>query len=58
MFSRRTRLLLVGAVITVGLVGVILLEAPEPTRTVDEVMQSPEKYDEEEISLPGSHTEG
>ena len=58
MFSRRTRLLLVGAVITVGLVGVILLEAQEPTRTVDEVMQSPEKYVDEEISLRGEVLDG
>ena len=58
MFSRRTRLLLVGAVITIGLVGVILLEAPEPTRTVDEVMNSPSKYVDEEISLRGEVLDG
>ena len=58
MFSRRTRLLLVGAVITIGLVGVILLEAPEPTRTVDEVMNSPSKFVDEEISLRGEVLDG
>ena len=58
MFSRRTRLLLVGAVITIGLVGVILLEAPEPTRTVDEVMNSPSQYVDEEISLRGEVLDG
>lgn len=58
MFSRRTRLLLVGAVITIGLVGVILLEAPEPTRTVDEVMDSPEQYVDKEISLRGEVLDG
>ena len=58
MFSRRTRLLLVGAVITIGLIGVILLEAPEPTRTVDEVMDSPEQYVDKEISLRGEVLDG
>ncbi len=58
MYSRRTRLLLVGAVITVGLVGVILLEAPEPTRTVDEVMESPEQFVDKEISLRGEVLDG
>ena len=58
MYSRRTRLLLVGAVITVGLVGVILLEAPEPTRTVDEVMESPKQFVDKEISLRGEVLDG
>ena len=58
MFSRRTRLLLVGAIITIGLVGVILLEAPEPTRTVDEVMDSPSTYVDKEISLRGEVLDG
>ena len=53
MISRKNRLLIIGAVITIGLVGVILLEAPEPTRTVDEVMASPSKYVDEEISIRG-----
>ena len=58
MFSRRTRLLLVGAIITIGLIGVILLEAPGPTRTVDEIMDSPEKYVDKEISLRGEVLDG
>ena len=53
MISRKNRLLIIGAVITIGLVGVILMEAPEPTRTVDEVMESPSKYVDEEISIRG-----
>jgi hypothetical protein len=50
--------LIIGAVITIGLVGVILLEAPEPTRTVDEVMASPSKYVDEEISIRGEVLDG
>ncbi|MBT5391003.1 MAG: hypothetical protein HOL22_01505 [Euryarchaeota archaeon] len=53
MFSRRTRILLLGAAITVGLLGVILIEAPEPTRTVDEVMSEPSEFLEREIAVRG-----
>jgi len=58
LISRKNRLLIIGAVITIGLVGVILLEAPEPTRTVDEVMASPSKYVDEEISIRGEVLDG
>ena len=58
MISRKNRLLIIGAVITIGLVGVILMEAPEPTRTVDEVMESPSKYVDEEISIRGEVLDG
>ena len=58
MFSRRTRILLIGAVITVGLLGVILIEAPEPTRTVDELMDEPSSYLEREIAVRGEIVDG
>jgi len=58
LISRKNRLLIIGAVITIGLVGVILMEAPEPTRTVDEVMESPSKYVDEEISIRGEVLDG
>ena len=58
LISRRSRLLIVGAIITVGLIGVIILEAPEPTRTVDEIMESPSKYVDEEISIRGEVLDG
>ena len=56
--SRKNRLLIVGAIITIGLIGVIIIEAPEPTRTVDEVMESPSKYVDEEISIRGEVLDG
>jgi len=34
------------------------MEAPEPTRTVDEVMESPEQYLNEEISIRGEVLDG
>lgn len=58
MISRRNRLLVVGAIITIGLVGVIILEAPEPTRTVDEIMESPSKFVDDEISIRGEVLDG
>ena len=58
MFSRKNRLLIVGAIITIGLIGVILIEAPEPTRTVDEVMKSPEQFIDQEISIRGEVLDG
>ncbi len=58
MISRKNRLLIIGGIITIGLVGVILLEAPEPTRTVDEIMKSPEKFIDKEISLRGEVLDG
>tara|TARA_B110000444_G_scaffold60463_1_gene56394 strand:- start:24831 stop:25226 length:396 start_codon:yes stop_codon:yes gene_type:complete len=58
MFARRTRILLLGAVITVALLGVILLEAPEPTRTVDEIMVEPSSYLEREIAIRGEIVDG
>jgi cytochrome c-type biogenesis protein CcmE len=50
--------LIVGAIITIGLVGVIILEAPEPTRTVDEIMESPSKFVDDEISIRGEVLDG
>ena len=50
--------MIVGAIITIGLIGVILIEAPEPTRTVDEVMKSPEQFIDQEISIRGEVLDG
>lgn len=58
MFSRRTRILLLGAIVTAGLLGVFLLEAPEPTRTVDELMEEPTLYMEREIAVRGEIVDG
>jgi hypothetical protein len=58
LISRKNRLLIIGGLITIGLIGVILMEAPEPTRTVDEVMESPEQYLNEEISIRGEVLDG
>lgn len=58
MYTRRTRYLLLGAVVTVGLLGVILLQAPEPTRAVDELMDDPSTYVGKEIAVRGEVRDG
>lgn len=58
MYSRRTRILLLGAIISIGLLGVLLIEAPEPTRTVDEIMVEPSSFLEREIAVRGEIVDG
>ena len=58
MFSRRVRIFFLGAVITLGLLGVLLIQSPEPTRSVDEVMVTPSKYVDKEIALRGEVLDG
>jgi hypothetical protein len=41
MLTRRVRLLAVGLVVTLGLVGTMLVDAPTPTMTVEELLASP-----------------
>ena len=53
MFTHRTRLLLIGGVLTIALAATLLLEAPEATRSVDEVMDSPDELEGREIAIRG-----
>ena len=58
MFTHRVRLLLIGAFLTVALAATLLLEAPEATRTVDEVMESPESLEGRQIAIRGEGLDG
>ena len=58
MFTRRTRLLISGGLLTLILVGAVILQSPEPTRTVDEIMDSPSQYVGDEISIRGEVLDG
>ena len=58
MFTHRTRLLLIGAVLTLALAATLLLEAPEATRSVDEVMEDPEDLEGREIAIRGEVLDG
>ena len=58
MFTNRTRLLLIGGVLTIALAATLLLEAPEATRSVDEVMDSPDELEGREIAIRGEVLDG
>ena len=53
MLTHRTRLLLIGAVLTIALGSTLLLQTPEATRTIDEVMESPSNLEGKEIAIRG-----
>lgn len=58
MLARRTRILLVGAVLTVGMMATVLLQAPAPTQTVDALMNDPEQFVGDEIAVRGEVMDG
>lgn len=58
MWARRTRVLVIGAVLTVGLLATVLLQAPTPTQTVDELMKSPASLVDQEIAVRGEVRDG
>ena len=53
MLTHRTRLSLIGAALTVALGATLLLQTPEATRSVDEVMDSPIDLEGKEIAIRG-----
>ncbi|MBT61070.1 MAG: hypothetical protein CMA63_05920 [Euryarchaeota archaeon] len=58
MYSRRVRIFILGGIITIGLLGVLLMEAPDPTRQIDEVMDDPSRYVDQEIAIRGEVLDG
>ena len=58
MWARRTRVLIVGAVLTIGLLATLLLQSPAPTQTVDELMSSPSEHLNQEIAVRGEVQDG
>ena len=58
MFTRRTRLLITGGLLTLVVLGAVILQSPDPTRTVDEVMTSPEGFVDEEFAIRGEVKDG
>ena len=58
MFTRRTRLLITGGLITLIILGAVILQSPEPTRTVDEIMENPSGYVGEDIAIRGEVKDG
>ena len=58
MLTHRIRLLIIGAMLVAALAATLLLEAPEATRSVDEVMESPESLEGREIAIRGEVLDG
>ena len=58
MWARRTRVLILGAVLTIGLLATLLLQSPAPTQTVDELMSSPTEHLNQEIAVRGEVQDG
>ena len=58
MLTRRTRLLITGGLLTLIILGAVILQSPEPTRTVDELMDDPSVYVGEEIAIRGEVKDG
>ncbi len=58
MWARRTRVLVLGAVLTLGLLATVLLQSPAPTQTVDELMASPADHLDQEVAVRGEVRDG
>ena len=58
MWARRTRILVIGAVLTLGLLATVLLQSPAPTQTVDELMASPDDHLDREVAVRGEVRDG
>jgi len=58
VWARRTRILAIGAVLTIGLLATVLLQSPAPTQTVDELMASPSEHLDQEVAVRGEVQDG
>ncbi|MBG46372.1 MAG: hypothetical protein CMB76_07640 [Euryarchaeota archaeon] len=58
MLTHRSRLLIIGAVLTIALAATLLINTPEATRTVDEVMEDPESLEGRQIAIRGEVLDG
>ncbi|MAX46218.1 MAG: hypothetical protein CMB24_05405 [Euryarchaeota archaeon] len=58
MLTHRSRLLIIGAVLTLALAATLLINTPEATRTVDEVMEDPESLEGRQIAIRGEVLDG
>ena len=58
MLTHRARLLLIGGILTIALAATLLINTPEATRTVDEVMEDPESLEGREIAIRGEVLDG
>jgi len=58
MFTRRVRLALVGLIITSALIATMLIEAPEGTLAIDELMADPDSREGDHVAIRGTIQNG
>ncbi len=58
MLSYRNRLLLIGSVVTIAVLGTIFLQAPEPTLTVDELLDNKSEHMDGQVAVRGEIRDG
>ena len=58
MLSYRNRLLLIGGVVTMAVLGTLFLQAPAPTLTVDQLMEDKSTLIDEEVAVRGEIRDG
>ena len=58
LLPHRTRLLIIGGVLVVAVAATLLINAPEATKSVDEVMDDPESLEGREIAIRGEVLDG
>ena len=58
MLSYRNRLLLIGGVVTIAVLGTIFLQAPQPTLTVDQLMDERDQHIDNEVAVRGEIRDG
>ncbi|RJU96962.1 MAG: hypothetical protein DWC00_02015 [Candidatus Poseidoniales archaeon] len=58
MLSYRVRLMLIGGVVTIALLGTIFLQAPAPTLTVEELLDNSSDHLDEGVAVRGEIMDG
>ena len=58
MLSYRNRLLLIGSVVTIAVLGTVFLQAPEPTLTVDELLDNKSEHMDGQVAVRGEIRDG
>ena len=58
MLSYRNRLLLIGGVVTIAVLGTIFLQAPQPTLTVDQLMDERDEHIDNDVAVRGEIRDG
>jgi len=58
MFTRRARLALIGLIVTSALIATMLIEAPEGTLGIDDLMEDPDSREGDHLAIRGTIQNG